>query len=110
MKRFSWNGPDSNCLSVLHDNFVNLGVALQVQILVNRSSGMDVSVSRVASTSGLVNGQLIVKLREVLSLTSRLIHFSQCSAPLFNCQHFGSKFREVSTHTGLSRDPEGHQL
>ena len=53
VKRLCGDSPNANCYAILHDNLVNLGIALEVEVLVNRSSAVDVCVRRVTSTSGL---------------------------------------------------------
>lgn len=55
VKGLCGDGPNSDCHTILHDDLVDLGVALEVEVLVNRSSAVDVCVSRVTSTTGLPN-------------------------------------------------------
>jgi hypothetical protein len=51
VKGFGRYGLDTDCLSTLDDDFVDFGVDSQVQVLVNSTSAVNISMGRVASTS-----------------------------------------------------------
>lgn len=84
MERLRGDSADSDCATVFDYYFVDFGVALEVEVLVDRTGRVDVAVGGVTSSSGL--GMLVGGMRGGGSmhvcLTSRLIHLSQCSAPL----------------------------
>lgn len=63
MKRLSRDGTNANGFPVLHDDFVDFGVALQVQILMDCPRGVDVGMGRVASTSGLFELSVSILIR-----------------------------------------------
>lgn len=53
VKRLGWYGLNTNRLTALENDLVNLGVDSQVKILVNRTSAVDISMGRVASPSSV---------------------------------------------------------
>jgi hypothetical protein len=54
MKWFGRNGLNTNCSTILHDDLVDFSVTLEMKVLVHRAGGVNVCVSRVATTTGLV--------------------------------------------------------
>jgi hypothetical protein len=53
VKRLCWHGSDSNCLAILDDDFINLGIALEVKVLVNGAGRVDICVCRVTAAASL---------------------------------------------------------
>jgi hypothetical protein len=54
VERLCRNGADPDCFAILHDYFVDFGVALEMQVFVDRPRGVDVGVGRVTSSPGLL--------------------------------------------------------
>jgi len=59
VQRLCRHSPYADCLSVFNYNLIDLGVTLQVQVLVNGSRRVDVGMGRVTSTAGL--GKLLAR-------------------------------------------------
>ena len=53
MKRLGWHSLDTNGNTILNNDLVDLGVAFEVQVVIFGTSGMDISVSCVASAAGV---------------------------------------------------------
>ena len=47
------DGTNADRFAVIHDYFVDFGVALEVQILMDSTCGVDIGMGRVTASSGL---------------------------------------------------------
>jgi hypothetical protein len=53
MKRLSRYSPHTYSTAILHNHLINLGIAYQVQVLMDSTSAMDICMCRVRSTSSI---------------------------------------------------------
>ena len=53
VERLCGDGADANCFAVLHNYFVDFGIALKMQVFVNGTRGVNIGVGGVASPSSL---------------------------------------------------------
>jgi hypothetical protein len=53
VERLCGDGADANCFAVLHNYFVDFSIALEMQVFVNGTRGVNIGVRGVASSTSL---------------------------------------------------------